>query len=86
MQKDRQKEKIGIGKVKYDVILYAGIPQISTSAWLEILSLTRLLQIRSTKIIYISICQKLEPEVLKVSSYNSIKIIKYLWINPSKDI
>lgn len=86
MQKDRQKEKIGIGKVKYDVIVYAGIPQISTSAWLEILSLTRLLQIRSTKISYISICQKLEPEVLKVSSYNSIKIIKYLWINPSKDM
>lgn len=74
MQKDRQKEKIGIGKVKYDMIVYAGIPQISTSTWLEILSLTRLLQIRSTKISYISICQKLEPEVLKVSSLIASKL------------
>ena len=74
--KTERKKRIGIGKVKYDTIVYAGIPKISTSAWLEILSLTRLLQIRSTKISYTSICQKLEPEVLKVSIYNSIKIIK----------
>lgn len=50
------------------------------------LSLVKWLDIKLIKIRCMFICQQLECETLKVSIYNSIKVIKYLWMSASKDM
>lgn len=45
------------------------------------LSLAKWLDIKLIKIRCMFICQQLECETSKVSIYNSIKVIKYLWMS-----